>query len=111
MRTTGIHTQMEDVRRPRTPMTTAARARGGEVSVSQQKQQQEQEDEVEEEWMHAAFLYISNVHWRLRHIRRRVYCARLVAADSGIGVRVMLSRQSARHVYVARWTAADGRDG
>ena len=23
----------------------------------------------------------------------------------------MLSRQSARHVYVARWTAADGRDG
>ena len=50
MRTTGIHTQMEDVRRPRTPMTTAARARGGEVSVSQQ----EQEDEVEEEWMHAA---------------------------------------------------------
>ena len=50
MRTTGIHTQMKDVRRPRTPMTTAARARGGEVSVSQQ----EQEDEVEEEWMHAA---------------------------------------------------------
>ena len=54
MRTTGIHTQMEDVRRPRTPMTTAARARGGEVSVSQQKQQQEQEDEVEEEVQEAA---------------------------------------------------------
>ena len=46
------------------------------MSVSQQKQQQEQEDEVEEEGMHAALLYISNVHWRLRHIRRRVYCAR-----------------------------------
>ena len=39
MRTTGIHTQMEDVRRPRTPMTTAARARGGEVLVSKQLQE------------------------------------------------------------------------
>ena len=58
-------------------------------------------DKVEEEWMHAALLYISNVHWRLRHIRRRVFCARRRCRFRNRCARHVIEAKCERHVYVA----------